>query len=143
MDWIDLGKAEAFVRALTPLSESDLPLWAVFTHACHETNFFKWVKADHNYFNFKVKDDLLEWESAAEGITFYMEVLNRKFADAVRCPKCAHCFLWGVRKWNRENDLDALSQFRELMRKRKFLQGEDRIMDIFSRVLKYTPIVDV
>ena len=143
MDWIDLPIAESFLDAMKPLAESDIPLWAVFTHASHHTNFFKWFKGKNNFFDLKVKDEHLEWDTPAEGITFYLEVLKRKYPDAMRCRRCSYCLLWGVRHWKGEDELEAFSYFRELTRKHRFLQAEDRVSESFHKILNYTKIGDI
>lgn len=154
-DWMNWDKASEFISAMEPLKNGDTSLWAVFTHACKETNYFKWVIGKNNYWHilrpkrfevFAVLNEdgnlkeYADWETPAEGITFYLDQVNKHHNEAMVCKKCSHCYLRGVRMWRADNDNAADSYFKELMRIHRFIQGEDRIMKAFRMQLDYTEI---
>src|SRR3989304_10379116 len=100
MEWIDWDRAESLIEAMEPLANGEIPLWAVFTHSAHCTNFFKIFQAKNNYFNIKLKgnnDEYLDWGSPVESVAFYLEMVKQKYPEAMRNNRCSHCFLWGIR----------------------------------------------
>ena len=153
--WIDWDRAERFISGLRTISASDTPLWAVFVHHAHHSNFFKWTIGKNNHFGFKrtarqskvikvVRDgeahEFSDWDTPEEAMAFYLEVVSRNHPEALKCARCSHCYLWGIRDWNAEGDRAGRSYFRELTRKHRFLQGEDRLVEMFKKHLDYTEI---
>jgi len=155
MDWINWDMALSLIRAMQPLRDSEIPLWAVFTHSCDDTNYFKniaglngyfWIKRPKRYSNFiRVAQtgglaEYADWDSPQECLAYYIEHIRKNFPDSLKCIKCSHCFLRGVRTWKFNDENAAHSYFRELARKHRYLQGEDRIKNAFVKILDYSEI---
>jgi len=115
-------KAIEFMGGLKEIQETGISTWAVYTHACHETGYFKRVIGRHNFWGIKKPQkwsgmtheilthefedgknvpkiqEFADWDTISEALAFYLGLIERLYTPSWDCKECAQCFLRGLTK---------------------------------------------
>lgn len=143
-------KSREFIKALGPLKSSGFSPWAIYTHACHETGYFRRVAGKHNYWRIEKparwqgpvardwdQDDgantlmeFVDWESCDEALAFYAALVEKIYPESFAARACHNCFLRGLAKWDADSAYsDKLLALYDLLR------GEEQVGRDFNVLL--------